>query len=111
MSAYIPVPQSSTVGISASTTSSNTWLNVGSSNMITQILVTNVDANNTVFVNWNIQGNTSTATTSGFPVPPYYPAVIQVNQPNNFVSNINISAITTTGTAQVYFTPITGFNT
>ena len=106
MSSYIAQPQNTTVAISASNTSAQTYLDVGTSTTITTILVTNADPTNTAFINWSATASTLTATTAGFPVPPYYPATIQVNNPNTFDSNITLAAITASGTANVYFTPV-----
>jgi len=105
MAGYIPLPKNKTVSIAATTTSSSTYLDVGQSDSVTNILVTNVDPTYVAFVNWSTNG-TSTATTAGFPVPPYYPTVIQINSPNVFDSNVTISAITAAGTATIYITPI-----
>jgi len=105
MSGYIPLPSGKTVAINATTTSSSVYLDVGTSNSVVNVLITNADPTNVAFVNWNATG-ASTATTANFPVPPYYPTVLQINSPNNFDSNVTISAITATGTATIYVTPV-----
>jgi hypothetical protein len=106
MSSYIATPKNSTVAISASTNSAQTYLDVGSNNNITTVLITNADPTNTAFINWSGTASTVTATTAGFPVPPYYPVTLQINTPASFDSNVTIAAITATGTAQVYITPV-----
>jgi hypothetical protein len=106
MSSYVALPQNKTIAISASTSSAQAYLDVGTAATVTTILVTNADANNTAFINWSATSSSVTATTAGFPVPPYYPATIQVNSPGVFDSNITIAAVTATGTATVYITPV-----
>lgn len=107
MSSYIATPKNSTVAISASTNSAQTYLDVGSTNNnITTVLITNTDLANTAFINWSGTASTVTATTAGFPVPPFYPVTLQINTPASFDSNVTIAAVTATGTAQVYITPV-----
>ena len=103
--AYIAIPQNSSKTVTASTTSSQFYLDVGSGNSINNVLVTNLDATNTVYVNWVNSGNV-TASNVGFPVSPYYPTVITMNQVNNFDSNITIAVIASGGTPTVVFTPV-----
>ena len=103
--AYTPLPQNASKTVTASTTSSQFYLDVGASNTISSVLVTNLDATNTVYVNWANSGSV-TASNVGFPVSPYYPTVITMNQPNNFDSNITIAVVATGGTPTVVFTPV-----
>lgn len=103
--AYTPIPQNASRTITASTTSSQFYLDVGSANSINNVLVTNLDPNNTVYVNWANSGSV-TASNAGFPVCPYYPTVINMNQVNNFDSNITIAVIATAGNTTVVFTPV-----
>jgi len=103
--AYTPLPQNASKTVTASTTSSQFYLDVGSANSINNVLVTNLDATNTVYVNWAPSGSV-TASNVGFPVSPYYPTVINMNQVNNFDSNITIAVISTAGTPTVVFTPV-----
>lgn len=103
--AYTPLPQNASRAITASTTSSQFYLDVGSANSVNNVLVTNLDITNTVYVNWANSGSV-TASNVGFPVAPYYPTVINMNQVNNFDSNITIAVVATAGTPTVVFTPI-----
>lgn len=103
--AYTPLPQNASKTVTASTTSSQFYLDVGSANSINNVLVTNLDATNAVYINWAASGNV-TASNVGFPVIPYYPTVINMNQVNNFDSNITIAVISTAGTPTVVFTPV-----
>jgi hypothetical protein len=104
--AYTPVPPNVTKSISASTSSAQTYVDLTTQAAgIVNLLFTNTDAANTVFVTTSTT-STATATTSGFPVPPYYPTVIQVASPNTYVGNVTVAAITASGTASIYITPI-----
>jgi len=103
--AYTPLPQNASRTVTASTSSSQFYLDVGSANTISSVLVTNLDATNAVYVNWANSGLV-TASNVGFPVIPYYPTVINMNQVNNFDSNITIAVIASGGTPTVVFTPV-----
>jgi hypothetical protein len=103
--AYTPLPPNASRTITASTTSSQFYLDLGSANSVNNVLVTNLDATNTVYVNWSNSGSV-TASNVGFPVIPYYPTVINMNQPNNFDSNITIAVVATGGNVTVVFTPV-----
>jgi len=103
--AYIPLPQNASRVVQASTTSSQFYLDVGAGNSVNNVLVTNLDATNAVYVNWAPSGSV-TASNVGFPVIPYYPTVITMNQINNFDSNITIAVIAQGGTPTVVFTPV-----
>lgn len=103
--AYTPLPQNASKTVTASTTSSQFYLDVGSANSINNVLVTNLDATNAVYINWAASGNV-TASNVGFPVIPYYPTVINMNQVNNFDSNITVAVVATAGTPTVVFTPV-----
>ena len=102
---YTALPQNASQTVTASTTSSQFYLNVGSANSINNVLVTNLDTTNAVYVNWANSGNV-TASNVGFPVIPYYPTVITLNQPGNFDSNITIAVVAAAGTPTVVFTPV-----
>jgi len=103
--AYTPLPQNASKTVTASTSSSQFYLDVGSANSINNVLVTNLDATNAVYVNWALSGSV-TASNVGFPVIPYYPTVIAMNQVNNFDSNITIAVIASGGTPTIVFTPV-----
>jgi len=103
--AYIAMPQNASKTVTASTSSSQFYLDVGSANSINNVLVTNTDSTNTVYVNWALSGSV-TASNVGFPVIPYYPTVIAMNQVNNFDSNITIAVIAAAGTPTIVFTPV-----
>jgi len=103
--AYTPLPQNASKTVTASTTSSQFYLDVGSANSVNNVLVTNLDATNAVYINWANSGSV-TASNVGFPVIPYYPTVITMNQLNNFDSNITVAVVSTAGTPTVVFTPI-----
>jgi len=105
-------PAGSTFAISASTTSSQTYVTAGTNN-IQAILVENLDTTNDVFVNWGLTTATVTATppTAGNPaagvgVQNGQSKLIVVNTGANFDSNITVAANAVTGTATVYITPV-----
>lgn len=102
---YTPLPQSASKTVIASTNSSQFYLDVGSANSVNNVLVTNTDATNTVYVNWANSGSV-TASNVGFPVIPFYPTVINMNPPNQFDSNITIAVLAAAGSATVVFTPV-----
>ena len=103
--AYKPVPQSASRTVTASTTSSQFYLDLGASTSVTNVLVTNLDPTNAVYVNWASSGAV-TADTTGFPVIPFYPTVIAMNPPSVFDSNITIAVVAAGGTPTVVFTPV-----
>jgi len=103
--AYIPLPQNASKTVTASTNSSQFYLDLGSGNSVNNVLVTNMDATNPVYVNWAASGSV-TASNVGFPVIPFYPTVITMNPVNGFDSNITVAVISTAGTATVVFTPV-----
>ena len=103
--AYQAVPQNASRTVTASTSSSQFYLDVGSANTVNNVLVTNLDATNAVYVNWAPSGPV-TASNVGFPVIPFYPTVITMNTPNNFDSNITVAVIAAAGTPTVVFTPV-----
>ena len=103
--AYQAVPQNASRTVTASTSSSQFYLDLGSANTVNNVLVTNLDATNAVYVNWAPTGSV-TASNVGFPVIPFYPTVITMNPVNNFDSNITVAVIAAAGTPTVVFTPV-----
>lgn len=98
MRSFHPIPDS-TVSISASTTSANVALSKTPSDRF-QVRVYNAGSA-TVFINRG--SSTVTATTSNMPVPA---GAIEVITFNNLPTNpiTHVAAITSSGTATVYFT-------
>jgi hypothetical protein len=104
--AYIPLPPNTSKTVTASTTSSQFYLDLSATgNSVNNVLVTNLDATNPVYVNWAASGSV-TASNVGFPVIPFYPTVITMNPVNGFDSNITVAVISTAGTPTVVFTPV-----
>lgn len=104
--AYIPLPPNASKTVTASTTSSQFYLDLSATgNSVNNVLVTNLDASNPVYVSWANSGSV-TASNVGFPVIPYYPTVITMSPVNCFDSNITIAVVATSGTPTVVFTPV-----
>ena len=101
--------------LTANTTSGNTQLVINTNNgfLPGQFYVMNDNANQSVCVNISISPTANAKVASGdqngvgIMVYPYYPIVINMNQGYNpNIGNIYITAVTPTGTANVYITPV-----
>ena len=102
----LPVPQNSTVAISVTGSSSNTYIDTTAQNVnLITFLFDNVGGN-VAFVNWNTNGSAVASTTSSIPVQANSSRVIQVKSGSSpFDSNIGVAAISS-GTTTIYVTPI-----